>query len=106
MAKWLDLDNPAIDFPPNGTSLDLLRAIYRSPQMPLHTRMRAAFACLKHEHPSLGITFQTTSETDFARLLDQRIAHMEQLKMIDHQPPTPAEVKPPMSIAERKLRRI
>jgi hypothetical protein len=73
-----------IDIPPNGTSLDLLKAIYRNPAMPLHTRMRAAMSCLPHEHPKLGITMQA-SETDFARLLDERIQR-HQSKLIERRP--------------------
>jgi hypothetical protein len=60
-------------------------------------------SCLPHEHPKLGITFQA-SETDFANLLDARIAR-HQAKLIDHQRPA-VEVKPPMPIADRRFRRI
>jgi hypothetical protein len=97
-----------IEIPPNGTSLDLLQAIYRNPAMPLHTRMRAAMSCLPHEHPKLGITFQA-SETDFANLLDQRIKRYQQMKLITHQPQaTPAvEVKPQLPrVPDRRYRRI
>jgi hypothetical protein len=77
-----------IEVGPNGTSLTLLQAIYRSPSQPLHTRIRAAMACLKHEHPTLGISMVVDNEQDFAALLDQRIARMkaiEQAKLIDGQ---------------------
>ena len=87
-----ELEKPdEIEIPPDGTSLDLLQAIYRCPAMPLHTRMRAAMSCLPHEHPKLGITFQA-SETDFAMLLEQRIKRHE-AKLIEHAP----QAKPPMS---------
>jgi hypothetical protein len=100
---YKDRKEDQLDLGPNGTSLDLLRAVYRNPDLPLHTRMRAAMACLKHEHPSLGITFQTTNETDFAKLLDERIAR-HQGKLIEHRPQT--ETKP-MPIADRRfLRRV
>ena len=102
MSIWLD--NPEIEIGPNGTSLDLLQAIYRNPSMPLHTRMRAAMSCLPHEHPKLGITFQA-SETDFANLLDRSLKRMEEAKLIEHKPQA-VEVKPTMSIADRKFRRI
>jgi hypothetical protein len=36
-----------IEIGPNGLSIDLLRAIYRSSAQPLYVRMRAAMACLK-----------------------------------------------------------
>ena len=99
-------DPEEIEIPANGTSLDLLQAIYKSPHMPLHTRMRAAMSCLPHEHPKLGITFQA-SETDFANLLDARIARMkrlEQTKLIEHQPQV--EIKPPKPITNSKWRRV
>jgi hypothetical protein len=95
-----------LDLGPNAISLDLLQAIYRSPTMPLHTRIRAASMCLPHEHPRLGITLQTTSETDFARLLDERIAR-HQSKVIEHQPqPSPIEAPKPKKLVDRFNRRI
>jgi hypothetical protein len=99
-----------LEFPANGTSLDLLQAIYRNPEMPLHTRMRAASMCLPHEHPRLGITFQTTNETDFARLLDERIArHQSKViepPQIEHQPHA-VEVRPALArTGDRRFRRL
>jgi hypothetical protein len=81
---YKDSKQDELDLGPNATSLNLLQAIYRSSAMPLHTRMRAAISCLPHEHPKLGITMQA-SETDFARLLDERIQR-HQSKLIEHQP--------------------
>ena len=60
--------------------------------------------CLPHEHPRLGITFQTTNETDFAKLLDERIQR-HQSKLIEHQP-HPVEAKPTKRILDRFNRRI
>jgi hypothetical protein len=48
--------------------LDLLQAIYRSPDQPLHTRMRAAALCLPFEHPKLAVTAVLTDEDLGARL--------------------------------------
>jgi hypothetical protein len=39
--------------PKNATSLDLLRAIYRHPRMPIPIRMEAAQMALPYEHPRL-----------------------------------------------------
>jgi hypothetical protein len=106
-----DRKDKEIEFPPNGTSLDLLQAIYRCPAMPLHTRMRAAMSCLKHEHPALGITAQVTDMNDLATLLDQRIKRYE-MKMIEHQPaPAPVEApsaptKPLAPTPDKRYRRI
>jgi hypothetical protein len=45
----------AFGIPPNATSLDLLRAIYRSPHAELTMRIRCAMACLQYEHPKLAV---------------------------------------------------
>ena len=60
----------AIEVAPDGTSLDLLRAIYRRVDLPLSTRMRAATAALPHEHPKLAVTAMV-NEGDFANQLDR-----------------------------------
>ena len=62
----------AIEVAPDGTSLDLLRAIYRRADLPLSTRIRAATAALPHEHPKLAVTAMVTSG-DFAIQLDRAI---------------------------------
>lgn len=103
MSVWSE---PVIEIGPDGTSLTLLQAIYKNPAMPLHTRMRAAIAALAHEHPRLGVTFQTSDETDFAKLLDQRIQR-HQSKLIEHQPQPAIETKPPIArTPDRRFRRI
>ena len=48
----------AVELPPNATSLDLLRAIYRNPHAELTMRIRCAMACLQFEHAKLGVTVQ------------------------------------------------
>jgi hypothetical protein len=51
-----------------NTSLDLLQAIYRSADQPLHRRMRAAIAALPHEHPKLAVTAQLDGKSFAAEL--------------------------------------
>jgi hypothetical protein len=114
--------NQEIEIPPNGTSLDLLRAVYRSSSLPLTTRMRAAIAALNYELPRLAVTAQIT-EHDIATVLDRRIAHYQQLqrangssklieanKLIEAEPveaEPEIEVKPPMPrVADRRYRRF
>ena len=52
-------DQETIEIPLNAISLDLLQAVYRCNELPLHTRMRAAMACLLHEVPKLAVTAQS-----------------------------------------------
>jgi len=75
-----DRKQQPLELPPNATSLDLLRSIYRNPHAELTTRIRCAMACLQYEHPKLAVVAQVTDE-GFAELLDRRLkklAAMEQ----------------------------
>ena len=102
---------------PTANSLEFLKMVYRNNRLPLPTRMRAAFACLKHEVPALGIT-AVVSGDDIATLLDQRIARlaqMEQQKQIEQAKPAPQiearpqqiETKrPPVHTNDRRFRRV
>jgi len=54
------------------TSLDLLSAIYRDPELPLTVRIRAAIAALPFEHPKLAVT-ANVSVADFADQLEKAI---------------------------------
>lgn len=115
-AKRLKPDN--IEIGPNDISIDLLRAIYRCNQLPLHTRMRAAMAALKHEVPALMAT-SIVSEGSFAEILDRRLARMKliEAKPVNGEPviteptiqpePTPAATLPaPLSrLYSNKFRR-
>jgi hypothetical protein len=72
----------AIEVAPDGTSLDLLRAIYRRVDLPLSTRMRAATAALPHEHPKLAVT-TVVNAGDFADQLEKAI---ERSRMVEAKP--------------------
>jgi hypothetical protein len=72
-----------VEIGPNDISIDLLRAVYRNSALPLHTRMRAAMACLKHEVPAL-IATAVVNEGSFAELLDRRLARLNEMKLIEH----------------------
>lgn len=107
------IDEPLeVQFPPNGTSLDLLQAIYRSPKVELTMRIRCAMACLQYEHPKLAVVAQVTDQ-GLAELLDRRLkklAAMEQngSKAIAIDGPKPeVEIRPPMPrVSDRRYRRM
>jgi hypothetical protein len=54
--------------------LDLLQAIYRTAELPLHTRMKAAIAALPFEHPRLGVTVALDGAEGWATQLQRCIA--------------------------------
>jgi hypothetical protein len=100
-----------IELPANGTSLDLLRAVYRNPSLALPVRMRAAIAALPHEHPRLAVMAQI-SEQSFAEVLERRLQNMERVSngnggTIEAKPVPQVETKPQMPrVADRRFRRI
>src|ERR1700730_19242279 len=82
-----------IEIPPDGISLDLLRAVYRSSSIPLSVRIRAAGLAIPYETPKLMVSAQI-NENNFAELLDRRLRRMEEAKLIEHQ--ADVETKPIM----------
>jgi hypothetical protein len=58
---------------PNATSLEFLQAFYRSPYLPLSTRMRAAVAALQFEHPKLSAAAVVHDDGTFAQRLERAI---------------------------------
>ena len=93
-----------IEIQPDGISLDLLRAVYRSQSIPLSVRIRAAGLAIPYETPKLQVTAQI-NENNFAELLDRRLRRMEEAKLIEHQPQV--ETKPPAPpLSDRRYRRI
>jgi hypothetical protein len=98
-----------VDIGPNGTSLDLLRAVYRSPDQPLGVRIRCAIAVLPHEHPKLAVNYEASTE-DFAALLDRRLQHLQAInegKIIEATPQPAVEAKPVLPrVADRRWRRL
>jgi hypothetical protein len=75
---------------PNATSLKFLQMIYRSPAVPLMTRMRAAMAAIQFEHPKLGVT-AIVEAGDFADQLEQAIERSRRI-MIEAKPMIEANV--------------
>ena len=105
-----------VELPPDGMSLDLLRAVYRNSSIPLSTRIRCAIAALPFETPKLAVTAQV-SEQDFATVLERRLNHLKQIEemavietqpdRLDAQLPPRTADKPPLPrITERGFKRI
>src|SRR6516225_1865152 len=92
--KRVDKMNEEIEMLPNGIALDLLQAIYRSNEQPLHTRMRAAGMAIPYESPKL-IATAIVNEGSFAELLDRRIKRMQEMKIIEAEPTAQTDAKPP-----------
>jgi uncharacterized metal-binding protein YceD (DUF177 family) len=103
-------DPTEIEILPDGTSLDLLRLVYRNPLIPLPVRMRAAIAALPMEHPRLMVTAQI-NEQNFAEVLDRRLKKLRDMeqngKMIEGPRPEPVDVRPFLPITnDRRYRRF
>ena len=101
-----------IEIPPNGTSLDLLQAVYRNNYLPSPTRMRAAMAAIHFEHAKLMAT-AVLNEQSYAELLDRRLARMAEQKLIEAKPTSdkiiegnPVDARLPPPIPDRRFRRI
>ena len=75
----------ALQLRPEANSLELLKAVYRNPTIPLPVRMRAAIAALPHEVPRLAVT-ALVNEQSFAELLDRRLKKMEAMNQQPAEP--------------------
>jgi hypothetical protein len=69
---------PPLPFGANGTSLEFLQAIYRSPEQPMIRRMKAAIAALPFEHPRLSATLAVQADDSWAAKLKNAIARSSQ----------------------------
>ena len=102
------VNGETVELPPNGISLDLLRAVYRNSSLALPVRMRAAIAALPHEAPKLAVT-ALVSDQSFAELLERRLKHLAAVengngKIIERQPVE--TTKPIPRLADRRYRRL
>jgi hypothetical protein len=80
--------------PPDTTPLDFLKLIYRSPEVPLSVRMRAAIEAAPFIHPKLSVTAQIGSE-DFAAAMER--ARRRSAKVLE---PSPKKIASP---SDRRL---
>jgi hypothetical protein len=96
-----------------ANSLELLRAVYADPAMPLGVRMRAAIASLPFEFPKLAVTAAFTSDEGLAAALDRAIARCKTIEATPAQPaidvtPSAPEQQPASELAKPfpRLRRV
>jgi hypothetical protein len=108
-APQATVDGERLELEAGATSLTLLQAIYRSPELPLSTRMRAAGMALQFEHPKLGVSVNVPWNDDFAARLERAVAQSRaayQPKLIEHQPVEPKVIEPPLpAVPDRRFRR-
>ena len=112
-----ELNGERFELEPNATSLTLLQKVYRSPSVPLTTRMRAAIASIQFEHPKLAVT-AVVEAGDFADQFDRALERSR--RVIEAKPMTnvssenvsseASDTKRPLSngkpmIPDRRLRR-
>ena len=80
------------------TAHELLKAVYRSPLIPLAVRLRAAFAAIPFESPKL-IATAIVNKGSFAELLDRRLAKLQEMKLLENKTinaePVEPEIPPP-----------
>ena len=104
-----------------GMSIDLLRAVYRNPSIPLPVRIRCAVAALPHEVPRLQVS-ALVNEQSFAEILDRRLKRIKEIENgngelieaptqeVEIQPMLPrstVEVRPPLAPTnDRRFRRF
>jgi hypothetical protein len=102
-------------------SIDLLRAVYRNPSIPLPVRIRCAVAALPHEVPRLQVS-ALVNEQSFAEILDRRLKRIKEIENgngklieaptqeVEIQPMLPrstVEVRPPLAPTnDRRFRRF
>jgi hypothetical protein len=62
-----------VEVDPKASSLDLLQAVYRNPDVPLSVRMRAAGMAIPYEFPKLSVVASVNDPEGFAERLERAI---------------------------------
>jgi hypothetical protein len=100
-----DRKESPMEIGPNATSIDLLRAVYRNPSIPLPVRIRCAVAALPHETPRLAVT-ALVNEQSFAEILERRLKRMAKMERKPQTQTIAAEPPPLPRLADRRFRRV
>jgi hypothetical protein len=96
------MNGDGLELGPDANSLDFLQAVYRCPNLPLSTRMRAAGLALPFEKPKLAVTAVVNEVEDFAVALDRRIARAREMRQL----PSPVIESGPSSSNGQLRRRV
>ena len=113
--EYKPIDKSAVDeieIKQEATSLDLLQAVYRNPDVPLSVRMRAAGMAIPYEFPKLSVVASVNDPAAFAERLERAIQRSGvRPLMIEHAPqpkpaPEPTNLAGPMVGTDRKMRRL
>src|SRR6516165_6264618 len=97
------------------TPLEFLCAVWQDPDLPMHTRLRAAAEACKYSAPQLKAVAHVKLNADFAAVLDRakeraasaNVIKLKVLKEIEHEAPVQhdaAELKPSPNSSEFKRR--
>ena len=108
----MTLEVDEIEVKQEATSLDLLQAVYRNPDVPLSVRMRAAGMAIPYEFPKLSVVASVNDPERFAERLERAIQRSGvRPLLLEHAPqpkpaPEPTSIAGPMLATERKGRRL
>jgi hypothetical protein len=97
----------ALQLRPDALSIDLLRAVYRNPSIPLPVRIRCAVAALPHETPRLQVS-ALVNEQSFAEILERRLKKLDAMNGKPQTINQTIEAKPPPlpRLVDRRFRRV
>ncbi len=97
-----------VALPPDGTSLDYLRAVYHDRKAPRAVRLRAAVAAAPFEHSKLAVGL-TMNGGDFANALEaarKRSGRVRPVLELETAQPVLAPAKPRGGMAAQMQRRL
>jgi hypothetical protein len=93
--------NAGLRLPSNITALEFLQATYRSPDVPFHTRMRAAAIALPFESPKLQATATIGLSLDFSVRLERAVKRSDRVRVLARRPIELAQPDEPQSFRRR-----
>ena len=102
--KRVDAMNGEFEIGASANSLEFLQTCYRSPHLPLSTRIRCAVAALQFEVPKLSMV-ANIPEKDFGALLDARLKRLKQTNGTKLIEASPVEASKPIAPVDGEIKR-